>query len=149
MRCSLSAVLVALCLLTAAQTDAPAADDPKEPLQGMWLTQSLEADGKLASAEVLKRMRFNFKADKLLIKGNFDDSREEECTYKLDPKQSPKHLDFTPATEKKPVLAIYEVTGDDLKICLRHGNSSKGRPTEFATKADSQLVLMVFKKQKP
>src|SRR5262249_43960615 len=144
-----SAVLVALCLLSAARNDAPAGDDPKEPLQGVWLAQSLEADGKPAPAEALKRMRFTFKADKLLIKGNFDDNREEECTYKLDPKQSPKHVDVPPAPEKKPVLAIYEVKGDELKICLRHGNSAKGRPTEFATKAESQLVLMVFKKQKP
>jgi uncharacterized protein (TIGR03067 family) len=61
----------------------------------------------------------------------------------------PKQLDFTPPKEKKPILGIYEVTGDELKVCLRHASSSEGRPTEFVSKADSKLVLIVFKRQKP
>lgn len=48
-----------------------------------------------------------------------------------------------------PIAGINEVKGDELKICLRHSESTEGRPKKFARKADSQLVLIVFKKQKP
>ena len=44
------------------------------------------------------------------------------------------------------VLAI--VKGDELKLCLRHGRSSGGRPTEFSTKPDSGLISIVFKRTK-
>ncbi len=94
-------------------------------------------------------MRLTFKGDKLLFLGNFDDDREEECIYKFDVKRFPNHLEFTPPNEKKPILGIFEVKGDELKICLRHARSNKGRPTEFATKEDSQLILLVLRRQKP
>jgi len=126
-----------------------AGEDTKDPLQGVWVAQSMEADGKPAPTEAARRLRFTFKGDKLLIKGNFNDEREEECNYKVDPKQSPKHLDFTAPKQKIPILGIFEVNGDELKICMRHASSSEGQPSEFATKAGSQLVLIVFKKQKP
>jgi uncharacterized protein (TIGR03067 family) len=141
--------LLAFCLLTATYLAVRAGEDAKDPLQGVWAAQSVEADGKPAPAEAVKRMRFTFKGDKLLVRGNHDDDREEECPCTVDPKQTPKHLDFTPPKEQKAVLGIYELKGDELKVCVRHASSSEGRPTEFATKAGSKLVLIVFKKQKP
>jgi len=129
-------------------TPTPNIGKGDDPLQGVWVGQTMEADGMAAPSEAVKRMRFTFKDGKLLVRGNFDDDREEDCTYRIDPKQSPKHLDFTTPTEKKPVLAIYDVNGNELKVCLRHASSSDGRPTAFATKAGSKLVLIVFKKEK-
>lgn len=148
MRRLLLTALSVPCLAIALESVTKAGDDAKKPLQGVWLAQSMEADGKRALAEVFGRMRFTFRFDKLYIVGNFNDDREEECAYKVDPTKSPKHLDITFTKEDKTVLAIYEVKGDELKICLRRGISSEGRPTEFATKPDSQLVLLVLKKQK-
>jgi uncharacterized protein (TIGR03067 family) len=147
-RCLLT-VLAVTCSVLALPGTSKAADDAKDPLQGVWIAQSMESDGKAAPAAAVKKMRFTFKGDKLLVRGNFEDDSEETCAYKVDPKKTPKHLDFSPPKEKKPILAIYAMKGDELKICLRHGKSSKGRPTEFATKPDSDLVLIVFKKQKP
>ena len=148
MRPFLMTTCAAVALVTASSITR-AADNAAAPILGVWVAESLEADGKAAPPEAISRMRFNFKEAKLLVRGNFQDDREEECTYKIDPKQSPSHLEFTPAKEKKPVLGIYEVTGDKLKLCLRHGNSTEGRPTEFATKEGSQLILVVFKREKP
>jgi uncharacterized protein (TIGR03067 family) len=142
--------LVVFVFLLAFVTGAgPAAPDDKASLQGVWIAKSMEADGKPAPAEEVKRMRFTFKGDKLLVRGNFDNDREEECSYEIDATKSPKHLDFTPPKEEKPILGIYAVKGDELKLCLRHGNSSGGRPTEFSTKPESDLILMVFKRAKP
>lgn len=143
------AVLLVPFLILALQPLSRAAGDAKDALQGVWVAQSMEADGQAAPAETVKRMRFTFKGDKLFIKGNFEDGREEECACKIDAKQTPNHLDFRPPKEKKPILGIYEVKENDLKVCLRHASSSAGRPTAFATKAGSKLVLIVFKKQKP
>ena len=50
--------------------------------------------------------------------------------------------------QTKPVLGIYEVNGDELKICLRHGLSAGGRPSEFSSKPDTSLILIVFKRAK-
>jgi uncharacterized protein (TIGR03067 family) len=145
----LLSVVVFGVLLACVTGAGPVAADDKASLQGVWIAESMEVDGKPAPAEVIKRMRFTFKGDKLLVKGNFNDDREEQCSYEIDATKSPKHLDFTPPKEKKPILGIYEVKGDELKLCLRHGSSSDGRPTEFSTKPDSNLILMVFKRAKP
>ena len=130
----------------------PAVPDDKTSLQGVWIAKSMEVDGKPDPAEAAKRMRFTFKGDKLLVRGNHNDDSEEECGYEIDATMSPKHLTVTPPKESHqntPVLGIYEIKGEELKLCLRHGGSSDGQPTEFATKPHSALILMVFKRAKP
>lgn len=141
--------LIVLCVMIALDPLTSRADDDKRALQGSWAAHSIETDGKAAPADDVKRMRFTFKKDKLLIRGNFDDEPEEECSFEIDSGRSPKQLDFTPPKEEKPVLAIYELKEDELRICLRHGLTSEGRPTKFATKTNSMLVLIVLKRQKP
>lgn len=123
------------------------AGEDAKPLQGIWLGQTMEANGKPAPNKAAKRMRFTFEGDTLLIRGNFSDERELKCSFKIDAKQTPHHLDFRPMKEKT-VLGIYEVKGDVLKICVRHANSGKGRPSEFKTAPDSDLILIVLQKKK-
>jgi uncharacterized protein (TIGR03067 family) len=128
---------------------ATAADDPKELLKGVWVAQSMEVDGKPAPEDAVKGTRFTFKGDKLFVRENFADDSEAECACAIDPKQSPKQLDFAPPKGGAPVLGIYEVKGDELRVCFRQADSKEGRPTAFATKGGSKLVLIVFKRQKP
>ncbi|MGA2063593.1 MAG: TIGR03067 domain-containing protein [Thermoguttaceae bacterium] len=144
-------VLISVLLPACVAAVAGDATGDADALQGVWVAQSMVANGKPAPADDVKRVRFTFKGDKLLVKGNFADDREEACGWKIDPGKSPKHLDITPPKQEqdKPVAGIYEINGGELKICLRHGNSSDGRPTEFSSKPDSELVLMVFRKAKP
>jgi uncharacterized protein (TIGR03067 family) len=140
-------MLTALIAWTIIAAPLPPAPADKDELQGAWQAQSLEADGKPAPAEDVARMRFTFQGDKLLMRGNSRNDREDECPYTIDPGKSPKQLDFTPPRAPQPIQAIYEVKGDELKVCLRHASSTEGRPTEFATKQGTRLVLIVFKKQ--
>jgi uncharacterized protein (TIGR03067 family) len=77
---------VVCCFLVSSNSFTKAGDDAK-PLQGVWIAQSMEADGKPAPADAVKRMKFTFTDDKLLIAGNFADDREQECAYKVDPKR--------------------------------------------------------------
>ena len=109
----------------------------------------MESGGKPAPAEAARRLRFTFQGDKLLVKGNFPDDREETCSYKLDEQKNPNQLDFTPPKEDKPVLGIYKLKGDQLVICFRHGGSPGGRPTKLTTKDDPTLILVRFKKAMP
>ena len=56
---------------------------------------------------------------------------------KLDPAKSPRAIDITGTKgpdEGKTFLAIYELKGDELKVC--YDLSGKSRPAEFAAKAD-------------
>lgn len=126
-----------------------AEEDDQKALQGSWTAESMVINGMRAPLDVIKRMKFTFRDGKLFVQGNFENGREDECVYTLDSKASPKQLDFTPPMEKKPVLGIYELNGDTWKLCLRHAGSDKGRPTELASKLDSECVLLVLKRQKP
>ena len=155
------AITASLVLLTAFATaqaqeakpkpPAPVADTaiPQQALQGAWVAQSIETHGEQAPPESAKKLRFTFKGDRLLIAGNTSPDKEEDCPYKVDATQSPKHLEFTPPKEEKPVVGIYELSGDTLKICFRHASSTGGRPTEFRTTPESQFVLVLFKKAAP
>lgn len=116
-------------------------------LQGAWVAASIEFNGKPAPADEVKRTRFTFRGEKLLVRGSKDDGREEEGSYKADRDKSPKQLDIT--LGKKTLAGIYEVKGDQLKVCFENGGNLKNRPSKFATSKEEELVLIMFKKQKP
>jgi uncharacterized protein (TIGR03067 family) len=118
-------------------------DEVKAALQGVWNAKSMVKDGHAPPAEVLKKMRFTFKGEKLLVRGNRDDDSEEAAFYTIDPDKTPMHLDIMPPNEAMPIRCIFEVTKDELKVCF-----GKERPTAFAAPADSGQALMVFTKQK-
>src|SRR5436309_3466349 len=88
-----------------------ASEPAAKALQGVWLGQSVEVDGKAMPDDSAKRMRFKFEGGKLFMTSNLKNDRETECTFRLDPKKSPKHFDFTPPEEQKTktILGIYEV----------------------------------------
>ena len=138
-------ILVGCCLM-GYFSFAWAGENPRDALQGCWVAQSLEVGGKAVPATEFKTLCFTFTDDRLIVRGNFRDDGLDECTYSVDVKPKPRHFEFTPSSEKKPVVGIYDVKGDELKVCLRHGEGA--RPAQFATKADAGLVLVVFKKRK-
>ena len=73
-----------------------------------------------------------------------------ECSFKLNPKQSPRHLDIITLEGGGTALpGIYEVKGDELQVCFRHAKSGAGGPEKFETGPESQLTLIVLKRQKP
>jgi uncharacterized protein (TIGR03067 family) len=126
--------------------------DDAKLLQGVWVATSMAVDGEPAPAKTLNRVRFIFKGEKLLFRGNFENDKEVECTFKLDLKASPKQLDINFGKkdgDENVSLGIYELKGDELRLCSRVAGSPKGRPAEFATAPDSGLALIVFKRQKP
>jgi uncharacterized protein (TIGR03067 family) len=139
----LSVVLVLACLLLV--QGRPRADQPKDDkalLQGRWKVVSAEEEGK--PREELAKARLIFQGDNLTVHVGDD---KEEMTFKLDPAQKPKTIDIQVPNEKEAALGIYELNGDDLKLCVAEVEVRK-RPTEFKAK-DKQVLLLVLKRDKP
>ena len=62
----------------------------------------------------------------------------------IDSSQKPKHIDLD--VNNQTLKGIYELEGDTLKLC--YNLISRERPTEFASKPDSGLVLVIHKRVK-
>ena len=70
-------------------------------------------------------------------------------TIKIDVTKKPKEIEVMDefgTKNAKTLLGIYELDGDDFKLCLTI--TAKDRPTEFGTKAKSGLGLEVLKREK-
>ena len=122
------------------------ADDAEKELKklvGTWETVSQTRDGTESGADEIKGLTVvidatgkweAFKDGSSILKG----------TVKLDPSKKPKSADWT--VEGTDIIAkgIYEVDGDMWKHCF----SLKDRPTEFASKAGSEITNAVMKRVK-
>ena len=78
----------------------------ESPLEKTWIGKSMEKDGGKVPKDIAMRMRFRFSGDKLFMRGNFDDGRDVECSFHLDEKQKPNHIDFTPLTNINVSLSL-------------------------------------------
>ena len=133
-------------LLSTAAAQKEGADKKElKKFQGKWATASITVDGE-AEDEVKERF--------LAIKGDkatflYEDKERGTGSMKLDPGKSPPHLDFTyedgPA-KGMTLKGIYKFEGDTLTFC--YGGFGKDRPTEFASKAGSGVILIVQKRAK-
>ena len=67
----------------------------------------------------------------------------------LDASKKPKHMDWMHQDgilKDKTWQGIYELNGDELKICYAEADREKARPAEFATAQDSGLLLLKLKR---
>lgn len=117
----------------------------KDTLQGAWIAKSIEAKGQPAPPEAVKSMQFTFKGDKLFVRGNFKDDREEEGSYKIDMTKTPAQIDYSVSGQQKTVIGIIELSGDELRVCFRHNSSDGARPTAFAAKEDGVILVVLTK----
>lgn len=119
------------------------AETDKDRLQGVWSVVSAEKAGTpLPEADILKdkpEMAFNGNKVEFRSRGKKDD----EIEFKIDTEKKIKEIEF--AHGLGVMKGLYAFDGETLKICF--GRPGGDRPTELATKAGSDFVLMVFKKQ--
>lgn len=146
MKCILLMLAFVALASCAGKPKANVAVDDLEKLQGTWTFVSLEVD----EAKIPEAM---LNGSKIIIKGDTFKSISGGVTYegtiKIDVSKTPKTLDliFTDGPEKgKTAPGIYELGGDNLRICLSLGASS--RPTEFVTKQGSGHALETLKREK-
>jgi uncharacterized protein (TIGR03067 family) len=141
-------VLVAVCVGSFAfGDDAASAKDDGKKMQGTWKPTAAELGGKQFPDEVLKTMKL------VLADGKYTVTTAEqtdEGTVKLDPAKQPRAMAIVGTkgpNRGKTIPAIYELTDTTLRIC--YDLSGKAHPKEFKTKADTQLFLVEYKRQKP
>jgi uncharacterized protein (TIGR03067 family) len=141
---------VALVVLIAGLVGADAGDanarqekkDDRAQLQGTWVVQSAEEEGKPNTE--LDKAKFMFKDDKLTIKLK-DEKDPTDLTFKLGADKALKTIDLAPPADKAVGEGIYELSGDMLKLCVAEVGIAK-RPSELKAK-DKGITLLVLKRE--
>jgi uncharacterized protein (TIGR03067 family) len=111
-------------------------------LQGTWTVATLEVDGQQMAAPPGARIVIAGDRFQSLGMGSV-----YEGTVELHARKKPKHFDllFTKGPEKgNRSLGIYELQGDDWKLCLTVTGST--RPTKFATSPGSGLAFETLRR---
>jgi uncharacterized protein (TIGR03067 family) len=132
--------------ITAAKgVKAEPADADQKNIQGAWTVVAAEMRGEKKEDLLGSKVRFAANKITVEIKGQ---EAAKEGTFMLDASMKLRRLDIVPRGEEKPMLGIYELDGDNLKICL--GDSpDEARPVKFETQAERKVVLLVLKRDKP
>ena len=145
--------LVAAAFVVASASGGDNVKKEQDKLQGEWkITKFTENGGE--DAEALKRIsKVIFKGNKLIITITSPDgtSESKSATLTLMPDKTPKAVDLSPdeGPEKDMKLpGIYEIKNDTLRLCAADGRKTKDRPTEFASKENSGIVLIEFERLK-
>jgi uncharacterized protein (TIGR03067 family) len=123
-----------------------AADNPmsdSERIQGNWKVTEYATEGNQAVPQELRNFTVFVSANVILIEQG---ERTNVARYKLDPTKNPKAIDMTPlggVDEGRRLLGIYELSGDNLKLCW----TEKGeRPKEFKGGASRTLIVLQRRK---
>ena len=142
----ITAIALALLLFGGVQS-AIRGDDMKD-LAGTWTCTSAVNDGKPIAEDIVKELRLTLTAE-----GGYKTTRGDQVlfdsTCKLDPSQTPKHIDMigTEGDNKgKAAQGIYKLERDMLTICYTMPGGE--RPKEFDSKPGSAATLVVWKRGK-
>jgi uncharacterized protein (TIGR03067 family) len=123
-------------------------------MQGDWKVVGLETEGRKATAEDVKGMRWTFKGARIV--GSDPGQKPKEMgEVKLDPGKNPKQIDLVGLEgdwKGKTLPGIYKLEKGRLTICLRDEKAlAKGRPTEFTADAgdDQGIIILESLKDPP
>ena len=117
-------------------------------IQGKWKIVSAEFDGKAIPKSELAY--WIFEGEEILTldsNGNAivgPQPADYRAVYRLDENHEPRWVDLDILSGQSN-LAIYELNGDTLRICL--SSVAGKRPTAFESKAGSRNALMVLKRE--
>jgi uncharacterized protein (TIGR03067 family) len=153
----LMTLVASILALNYGMTGEPKSEDAKN-IQGTWKIVSVDGPEK-PGPEELKKLRISIIKDELIVQ--VDGKKINASTFKLAPSKKPKEIDLVVEVliDKKvavesshePRQGIYELTGDDLKICFAWAPQKKtpdpsARPKEFKTGGD--LMVLTLKRDK-
>jgi len=147
MRANLLVLPVLLLVAAVLGADDKAADKELDKVQGKWTVESLTVAGKNEYADGAPKIVLVFKGNKGDVEAGNVVLEYSKFTISLDPSTDPKCMDLTFGKAGVTFEAIYEVKGDDLRICVHL--EPRNRPTEFASPEGSKAALAVAKRQKP
>jgi len=127
-------------------TTAAWADDLKA-MEGTWKFEAAEAGGKPVESDDLQAIVVTIAGDRYDVTTK---DGKDAGTLKLDETQKPKTMDATDTEgldAGKVIKAIYELSGDTLRVCYATDDSSE-RPKELATKEGSPWLLVTYTREK-
>ncbi len=141
--------IVVFCLFLLSAPARPGSETPSEvqdkQLEGRWDAVSFIRDGKDERQTPGKIL--------LTIRGNVMTLKVGEetwkATIKADTGRKPHTLDISYESgpdKGKTIRGVYEVRGDELRIC--HGDATRERPDEIASKKGSGYNVGVWKRLK-
>jgi uncharacterized protein (TIGR03067 family) len=139
-------IVAPLTALAASESSDHKATDDQKALQGDWIPIKAELAGKPMPESVLKTISLKLTKNdyEVFVAGNPD-----KGTWTIDATTKPKSMKVTGVkgpNAGKTFPAIYELAADTLRIC--YDLSGKKRPVEFATKPDTKLYLVTYKRKK-
>lgn len=158
-----------LILFATASSSLPGAKDKpdQDVIQGKWTVVSIRYKGKDVPAEDFSDTRARIDADTITFVYPGKESKEEKLSYRLNAGGLPRSIDLVrkfqavapgdakPSERTLQLAGIYEINGDELKLCWRMPPISKkggermildtGKPTtrpkNFTAKANYVLTL--------
>lgn len=138
-------LLVAVALIAADKGEKKKKVDA-EKIQGNWIVVEAYRKGKKDGDQLGKFVTFSGK--KMTLRLGRGGKRTFENVFELRPYKKPRELDmiFKVSGGEKTFEAIYELTGDTLKICFPE--PGKGRPRMMGTAAGDERSVLVFKRVK-
>ncbi len=144
MRTTLTVVLAGLLLVPFASGHGASSSSASDP-KGVWMVKEIHLGGRALRGPEVAPLRVEFTGAKLILHSG-EESRE--AAYVLHETERPRQIDITPTTGPdmgKTFLGIYDFSGDSLRLCLR--GRENFRPTEIASKPNSDLTLMVLQRK--
>jgi uncharacterized protein (TIGR03067 family) len=126
-------------------------DSSRTSLNGHWVFVAAEYKGRPVAPEEAK----DAYPSELIIKGDQCGmvwaGKQQEGGVRINPKKNPAEIDFTGSVFSvfKPRMAIYELIGDRLKLCLPFvgPKADPPRPTSFKTDPQSKNVLLIYRRE--
>jgi len=135
----------------------------QDAIQGVWHIIGGEFQGKPMPADKIKSMDIylTFDGNTVEHKGNvlalkrdpktgeqfvLSTKETNQGTFKLDDTKKPKQFDLTTNKDGKTEIGLYELNGDELRICT--GALGAARPNKFKTDADSGNTILIFERVK-
>lgn len=115
-------------------------------LNGEWSVAAMEIAGQKLPAEALKAIKLINKDGEYTVKAESDD----KGTVTVDAEKSPKQMTIKGLegpNKGKTILAIYELSGDELKVCYDLDGAEF--PKEFKTEPGKKRMLATYKRTKP
>jgi RNA polymerase sigma factor (sigma-70 family) len=124
-----------------AKVGAADAEREAKALEGAWVVVALEANGRKATPEEVKGMRWTVRGGE--VTATDPDGGTDKLSIRLDPGKSPKEIDLVALggpNKGQTAAGIYQLDDGKLRICLRDSGGPGGRPKEFVSGPGQGLI---------